>query len=231
MITENKGLRVEQTRTKLIVDHNGEDLTFLHPAYGPNNYATTEKQIKEEGLVAPTIAKMASFLYGTHQNPEERFSKGIINLSKTNWLWAFTGSLYIPKEGVYIQDNPEVKEGMPFMDKSELVKKLEVNDPSVRFIPFGFKTGEMSPLDLSKNSYIISLAGEEGAEKLAEVADKYKSNPCLWSFESVEQSLTRVSALYSYWYGRRLDVGGDYLGDNRIGYAFGVQKTGEARQI
>src|SRR3989344_1735877 len=118
---------------------------------------------------------------------------------------------------------------MPFMEESDLARRLEEGDEGVIYVPFGFKTGEMTPLELAKNAYVKALAGAEGAEKLAEVADKYKKNPYLWSFESVERPLTRVSALVSGWVlDYRLCVGGGSDGDYRDGYAFGVSKAGEA---
>ena len=142
---------------------------------------------------------------------------------KDGRLWAFTGSLYFPK-GAYVQNNPETRDGMPFMEESDLIKRLEANDTSVRFVPFGYETREMTSLKLAKNPYVIALAGEEGAEKLAEVADKHKKHmPCLSSFDSVDKPLTRVSVLSSVWnFGRRLFVG-DYRGNVSGGYAFGVQ--------
>ena len=116
------------------------------------------------------------------------------------------------------------------MDESTLVKKLEANSPEVRFVPFGYQTESMSSLELSKNPYIIALAGEDGAEKLAEVADKHSKKPYLWSFNSVSQPETRVSALYSYWdLGSRLFVDGYDRGGNRYGGAFGVQVAPQAR--
>ena len=111
----------------------------------------------------------------------------------------FTGTLYVPDKGAYVQDNPQIKDGMPFMVESELVKKLEDNDPTVRHAPFGFKTRAMTPIQLARNPYVIALAGEEGAEKLAQVANKHKKKSYLWSFNSVDSPIIRVSAFGSSW--------------------------------
>tara|TARA_Y100000310_G_scaffold339280_1_gene431512 strand:- start:19860 stop:20570 length:711 start_codon:yes stop_codon:yes gene_type:complete len=227
--TQNKGLTVEEGRTKLHSTHNGERLTFVHPEYGPNTYANVGQQIQEAGLRKPTMAETASLVYDAF-NSDDKYSKGIRETMKNRWLWGFTGTLYVPGEGAYIQDDPETREGMPFMDHSELVEKLEAGDPSVRHVPFGFQTGTMSTLELSRNAYIKALAGEEGAEKLAEVAERHKGKPYLWSFESVSRPATRVSGLNSGWDlgDHRLGVGGSDRG-GRDGYAFGVQEeTGEA---
>ena len=175
-------MKVEEGRTKLIVKHKGENLTFIHPPFGPDNYSNVEDQIKaakEIKLERPTMTQTAS-LVNTAFNSEDKYSNEIKEIMRTNWLWAFTGILYVPKEGAYIQDLPEVKNGKPFMEKSDLVKKLEENDPSVRFVPFGFKINEMTPRELAKNKFIIGLTGEEGADKLAETAGKFsRLNPYL----------------------------------------------------
>lgn len=226
---QTKSLRVEEGRTKLITTHNEKDLTFLHPAYGPNNYANVGEEIERDGLATPTMAETASLVHGAF-NSDDKYSKKIKDIMRKERLWAFTGNLYILNKGVYVKDNPEIRDGMPFMEESELVKRLELDDPSVRFVKFGYEIGEMTPLKLGRNKYVIALAGEEGAEKLAEVANKHKYKPYLWSFKSVDQPLTRVSTLDSDWGldDGRLGVDGNCFGDDRYGYAFGVQKTDEA---
>src|SRR3989344_8373258 len=159
---------------------------------------------------------------------DDKYSKEIREIMKNYWLWAFTGNHYIPGKGVYIAPDPEIRNGRPFMEESELVKRLEAHDPSVRFVPFGFKTGEMTPNELSRNPYILALVGEERAEKLVEIASKHKNKPYLLGVTSVDRPSTRVSALYSDWLDRRLDVDGlrGYVTD---GCALGVlEKTGKA---
>ena len=190
--TRNQSLRIKEGRTELIVNHNGEDLTFIHPSYGPNDYANVGNSIEQAGLRRPTMAETASLVYTTF-NSDDKYSKEIKDLMEKIWLWAFTGSLYIPR-GVYIQDDPEIRNRMPFMEESDLVKRLEANDKNVRFVPFGFKTESMTSRELEKNPYVIALAGEEGASKLAEVADKHRNErPYIWSFETVDRPLTRVA--------------------------------------
>ena len=81
----------------------------------------------------------------------------------------------------------------------------------------------MSSSELAKNPCVIGLAGEEGAEKLARIADKDSDKPYLWSFESVDENKTRVSSLDS----GCLDLRLYYLGGSGYGRAFGVlEKTG-----
>jgi len=225
---------IRKGRIEIDVPHNEDKLTFIYPAKGPGTYTQVAEAIDQEGLARPTLAETASILYpgfcDENAMKEPEFAS-IRQLMKDNWLWAFTGILYVPNEGAYIQENPEIRNRMPLMDKSELVRKLEESDPSVRHVPFGYQIKKMSPVELSKNPFIIGLAGEEGADKLAQIADKHKRKSYLWSFKSVDQETTRVSGLISCW---DLDVlglfvGGDSRGDGRYGFGFGVHKnTGEA---
>ncbi len=220
MKTQNK-LKVKEGRTELTVNHDKEDLVFIHPYFGPNTYTNVKGLIEEAKLEKPTMSQTAS-LVNSAFNSDEKYSNEIKKLVKEKWLWAFTGILYVPSEGAYIQDIPKIKNGMPYMDKSDLVKKLEEKDSSVRFVPFGFQIESMKTSELAKNKFVQALASEEGADKLAEIADKFDKNPYLWSFKSVDELTTRVSALLSDWGSDRgLDVGGVIHGNGRYCYAFG----------
>ena len=204
---------VKEGRTELTVKHNGQDLTFIHPAYGPDTYATVGRLIEENGLIRPTMAQTASLVHTVFDRYEDIYDFAYDNeyainirkiMRKLEGLWAFTGSLYVPKKGVYVQDNPEIRDGIPFMDESELIRKLEANDPSVRFVPFNrFNIGKMTASKLLENEYLIALVGEEGSEKLAEVAGKFKYNPYLWglaySYNVQEPFKIRVSSISILW--------------------------------
>jgi len=221
-------MKIEEGRTELTVNHQGRDLKFVYLTYFPGNYANVSDKIESAGLVTPTMAETASLVYGAF-NSDDKSSwdvrREIKNAMRYASLWAFTGSLYVPGKGAYIQDNPRVRGGMPFMDESDLVRRLEANDPGVRFVPFGFKIGDMAASELAENQYIIGLAGEEGAVKLAEVAGKHRYNPCLGSFESVDTPQTRVSDLNTYEHlGDGLNVCGRNRG-NGLGYALGICKS------
>src|SRR3989338_2647293 len=229
--TQNKTLRIKEGRTELTADHLGRDLTFIHPHFGPDTYANVGSQIEQADLIRPTMSQITSLVH-TSYNSNDRYSKEIVELMKDAYLRGFTGSHYVPNKGAYIQEDPQIRNGMPFMDESDLVRKLEANDPNVRFVPFGFKTEEMTPIQLANNDYVKALVGEEGAEKLAEISDKHRYKPYLYSFESVDEPLTRVSALLSNWnLDDRLYVLGNYHGFNWYGYSFGVSRTGEASRV
>ena len=213
---------IKQGRTEIDIPHQGRKITFVFSEFGPDTYANVGNAIEQAELTRPSLAETASLLDRVYDNKDHNYaSQEFSHIRKrmnSNWLWAFTGTLWTP-EGAYIQDDPKTREGMPFMDQSELVKKLESKDPSVRFVPYGFKIGRISSLELSKNSYVIGLAGEEGADKLARVADTFRRQPCLYALINVTEPKTRVTALDSFWcvVDRRLDVDGDRGGGNSCG--------------
>ena len=218
MKTQTKPLVVKEGRTELSTDNR----TFIYPALGPGNYEQVREQIDAAGLQRPTMADTADLVH-TAFHSDDKYSQEIRDIVKDRRLWAFERNLYVPK-GVYIY--PEPDNGRP-LNESELVERLEASDPSVRFVHFGFEIGEMRPMQLAKNDYVIALAGEEGADKLAEVADQFERKPYLWSFKSVNEPTTRVSALNSYWdFARRLGVYGNDHG-NWSGRAFGVRSARE----
>jgi hypothetical protein len=229
--TQTKSYEIRRGRTEIDVPHKDSTITFVYEKQGPDNYVGVAESIDNSGLARPTMAETASLVYQAFLAKEEPEFLDIKDMMKHSWLWAFTGTLLVPKKGAYIQDDPEIRDETPFMRESELVKRLGSNDPNIRFVPFGFKTGKMPSLELAKNLYVIALVGEEGAEKLAKIADKHTDKPYLGGFESVNRPTKRVSALGSDWGlgGRRLFVvsgGFSYYRNN--GYAFGIQKTDRA---
>ena len=214
----------DQLRVKgreLTVKHLGEDLTFVYPPTSLGNYANTQRVIEEEGFLPPTMAQTASLVHAAFSS-EDRYSEEIKKLLKNRYLWAYTGTLTVPNKGLYIQDHPPIVNGMPNISSDDLERRVEEGE--LRFVPFGFKTGEMSPSDLAENPYVQALAGQEGAKKLVKVAGEYLKNPRLWALTDTNTTQTRVSVLGSGWDVDRLDVGGDDRGYGRLGCSFWVQK-------
>ncbi len=227
---ESKGLEVREGRTELIVPHLGERLVFVYPAKGPDTYFRIAEQLQETDLQQPTMEETASLVYAAWQNPDNKYSRDIIKKLKDFQLWGFTGILYVPDEGAYIQDNPEVREGRIYMDKEALEKRLKKGDSRVRYVESGaYRTGQQSGFNLERNQFVQALAGKEGAKKLAEVASKYRYSPYLVLENTIEES-TAVSALevaqlYSYSSGW-LDSGLQVLccSEAGLGFAFGVSR-------
>jgi len=227
-MTKNKGLKIREGKIYLDSQSKKGIVSFVSPAFGPGNYVNVGNSITEAGLEQPTMEQTVSLIYNAWQNPKEKYSSDVINKLKKNWLWAFNGLLYFPNEGIYIQDRPKIENGKILMDKKDLTKKLESNDSSVRFVPFdSFKKGFQSPLELAKNTFIQALAGKEGVDKLASVANRYKIKPYVWTINKndVNEMKIRVAGLNSV---RFFDFGrlivGCYCWDGGDGFAFGIHK-------
>ena len=227
-------------KSYLTVPHEGGELSFAYPAFR-GNYGNVAKQIDNEKLKRPNSSKTASLVYDAWKSPKEQYSSEIISILKDNCLWEFTGNLYLPKldeeinNGVILDlDSQNLKfneNGKLVMDKNSLVQRLKNNDSLVKFVPFGFKTGKQNLIEFEKNPYIQAKYGKEGAEKIAEIASKYKNKPYINSFNSVDQEEARMSALVRSWnFGGRLSVYGDYwYGYYYDGRAFGVCAPGKSQ--
>src|SRR3989344_4517044 len=196
------------------IPHEGGNLSFQHPAFKGTSRQVAE-QIDKEGLKRPNSPETASLVYDAFQNKDGKYESEIISILKDSWFWEFTGNLYLPSSneeinnGVILEHNPKITNGKLVMDKNSLIKRLKENDALVKFVPFGYKIEKQSSLELSKNPYIVARYGEEGAEKIAEVASKYENKPHVWSFNSVDEEKVRMSALNGGWvFAGRLYVGG-----------------------
>jgi len=210
-----KVLQKEGERTKLLVPHENGRTTFLRTHKDPEIHPYFEVQRKGDSnlITPPTMAETISLIYGAF-NSNNFYSREIRDMFTRRRIWGFTGNLFVPDEGVYIQDSPEICDGKLVMNKSDLVKKLEANDKNVRFVPFGYKIGDQTPRELRENQYILALAGEEGAEKLAKIANKHKDKPSLLLSDFHEGYLTGFAALTSEWWrANRLTIEGNYYND------------------
>jgi len=208
-------MKVEIGKTYLTgIPHEGNEITFQHPTFR-GTYGNVAEQIDNDGLKRPNSEETASLVYDAFQNSKGEYESEIIKILKDRWFWEFTGNLYLPKsteeisDGVILETNPKIVDGKLNMDKKSLIKRLQKNDPLVNFVPFGYKLGEQTEFELMKNPYIVARYGEEGAQKIVEIASKYQKNSKLWSFDSVNEEKIRMSTLYCDWYSGGLDVVGD----------------------
>ena len=184
-----------QSEVYLGVPHLNREITFVYPAKGPDTYLELATQLEQNNLSRPTMSQNSSLIHSVRQNPKERYSKEIMSTLKNSGLCCFNKILYLPNKGAYIQDNPEIKDIRIVKKKSDLFNKLDANDPSVRFVPFGYKIGIQSAKALEENAFVIGLAGEEGAQKLAEVSRSYKSDLCLSSLDNTDEKLISVAVV------------------------------------
>ncbi len=228
--------RVIRGRTELIVSHKDTGLSFIHPPEGPNTYQNVGEYIINKHLELPTGDQIASLVYAAFNSQEQEF-RNIQDLMKNQWLWVFNRNLWTP-EGVYVVQYPKGT-NQP-LNQSDLENRLngkEINrvrfseDETIRFAPKeSYHLENHTSQSLAEDGFIIASFGKEGAEKLSKVSEKFREEPYVWGTQT-DSPYQTVSALGSSWGGHRLLVVGDLHGDNRNGCAFGVQKTGEARQI
>ncbi len=192
-------------KNTLEVPHQGRNLSFALKPYGwinqrdsCDNYFNIEGRIKSGRLRVPTFAETVSLVYASlNFNGECHNEAARLAINPVFWLWASTANLYSREEGVYVQDNPRIEESELIMNRETLLKKLEQKDSSVRFVPFGFKERELTPRELEKHPLIVALAGEEGAEKLSQIArNKYfTGKPWLTSFELSYNSYSHIKEI------------------------------------
>ena len=220
---KNQGINAREIEKRIYLDflHENFIITFAHPPKGPNTYFKVREQLLKQELETPTTSQNISLVHAAWQNPKEKYSKEVIDIIRNRWLWCFTGILYVPNEGAYILDKPEVKDDKIIMNKSDLTKRLEEKDSRARFVPFGYKIGPQTIRELSKNKFLYNLVGEETTEKLAETCGEHKHKPFISSFNNIEEELVRVVA-FNYNPGLEwFYLLGDCYGSDRGGSSFG----------
>ncbi len=218
-------MKVETEITE--IPHKGGKLTFRSLPFRGNLRLITGS-LDSYGLKRSSSSEIASLFYYAFQNPKGEYESELIRVIKGDyWIREFTGNYYLPKSneeinnGVILESNPKITNGKLDMDKKFLIKRLQNNDSLVKFVPFGYKIGEQSASELMENSYIVERYGEEGAEKIAEIASKFKKKPRLHNYGFVNEEKVEMSALDGDGgYGDRLIIGGGYWDDN--GLAFGI---------
>jgi hypothetical protein len=186
------------------IPHEGKQISFEYPAYR-GGYGDVAENIDNAGLKKPFSQEIASLLYDSWRNPNGEYESKIINIPINDGILEFSGNLYVPRSnkevsgGLIIENNPKIANGRLVMNEDSLVKRLEENDPLVKFVPFGFKMGKQLPGELEKNPYIIAKYGEEGAHKLAEISSRYKLLPYvspLSPFKEMRGTKPRMSVIH-----------------------------------
>ena len=204
-------------RTELTVPHERGNLIVAHSQY-KGTRAQVETQMNQAGLRMPTSAETASLVYDAFLDKDNKYSQEIRQTLKDAWLWEREGNLYLAKNpGAEVHDgviiaNPELVDGQMVMDRSSLVQRLQDGDKDVRFVPNGAGF---------EQKYLTARYGEEGADKIDEVAKNYKKGLQIWTLDSVGKDVQKMSALSAWYFGGRLYVDGGWDGSNS-GRAFGV---------
>ena len=192
---------IEMMKRTIQVPHLDGRLKVAYPFF-KDNVIKSAKQMHDQGLEWINMSETISFLY--HNYVSHGICSGEVKKISKRPIFTSTMVLYSFKElGLFIQDNPKIGDNpefsggvLPFStddlimeDEESLIKRFGSREECgiiysdnglTRFVPFYFKTGEQSPLELSKNPLVIVLSGrsyEEGlmqADKIAHISSLYE---------------------------------------------------------
>ena len=208
-----------------------EGLVFNSKRVGPMNFNGLRNADYGQDFRMPTMPELVPLVYASLENKNYETAQNVIKTLKNHWITGNTGILYVP-EGMFVQDNPNIRNGKISMNKKTLKNKLGSyeekgvvfsEDKNVRFVPYGFKKESQTPLELSQNTGISALVnGQENAEKIAKASEHYKLKSYFWTLKNIDSPQARVADLDSYGFGNRLDViayDSEYCGNR---FSFGV---------
>ena len=218
-----------------------DGLKFNAKRVGPTTFSQLRQSDYGFGFRMPTMPELIPFVHASLENRDDEAAKSVIRTLRDYWLAGDTGILYT-LDGVYVQDNPEMKGGRVSMRQEILEQKLSSNnekngvfysdDGSIRLAFCRLEKGSKTPLGLSRNPMVIAFAGsEENAGKLEKISEHYKSNPWLHILDDIEKPKIRIAGLSS---GRRfgcdrLVVDGSLSEDSgRNSCAFGVSEDAKS---
>lgn len=219
--------KAEMELTEMEFPHQEKKPAARFPLFGPENSKTLLAQIKHEEFREPTFPELVSFIH-RYFNEEGRYAGKVREIMKTKYLIGFTGILYLPgsKEVRFI-DYPSF-ERRSVVDVDNLETRLRMRGSRAKVSLENVETGSL-PLDkIATNPLIIALCdGEEGAEKLAEIASWHPGKKChlfvpvITNFSSPQ---ARMPLLYSYDKGTSLTVSLNGSGCSINSYSFGLIK-------
>ena len=88
--------RIVRGRIELWVPHQGKEVAFAYPSFGPNTYQEVGSQILKSDQSLPTGDLTASLLHAAYCDPRvsaEPEFQDIQGKMKSNWLWAYNRNL------------------------------------------------------------------------------------------------------------------------------------------
>ncbi len=213
--------------SKMEFPHQEKVLTATFPFFGPANSRTLIAEIKHQKCIKPTFPELISFIHH-YFNRKGLQSEKIIEIMNTKYFAGFTGILYLPMEKeICFLDQPSFDRGS-LVDVDDLVRRQKLNEARSRVSLENVETGSVPWKKIAKNPLFIAVSGgEEGAEKLAELASKHSDKtghifvPKTSNFSSPQ---ARIVLLYSYKQGRSLTVSLNGSGYSTNSYTLGLVK-------
>lgn len=224
-------------RELLVIPHRKRDLTLSFPAFGPNNYRSNTKNMRES-YSHPVTGQIITFTPATTSKSISAVAYDFENMAKPQILdpkWLQTGYIIKTQEGIFT-NTTETNESRlkQLLNNTQKVNGIYLLDKEVAFAPYdSFERGVQ---DVDTFSYGgLARALEHTSNKIAKNLKKiasprfYKEGVNIWGFDSVNKPVQMVAGLVSYWGvdGNRLDVVGFDWDD--LGCAFGV--LNESRSI
>ncbi|MCX6749611.1 MAG: hypothetical protein NTW17_02605 [Candidatus Pacearchaeota archaeon] len=219
--------RIRQGRTEMDFPHQGKILTAVHPFYGPANSLTLLKQIggslgTPTYLRVPTSAELTSFVH-EYFGGAELHAQEVTRIVKDNYFRGFTGILTDPQKRIaHFIDYPEFDENSR-VNRDNLLNRLAESRAQV---DFEYLKGSVNIGKLAKHPYFVAWAGgEEGAEKLAELASKFPRNQVYIGFlnlKDLKEPKATVASLCLNWGDGRLVVNSCGSGGNPDSVSFGI---------
>jgi len=208
-------------------------LRFNAQRVGPKNFIGLRNADYGKGFRMPTMPEIVPLVHASLENKNDDITKDVIKTLEKHWLTENTGILYVLKK-MFVQDNPELKDGRISMNQEVLESKLGSHeekgvvfsdDRSIRFTSYDFKRGLQHPLQLYINKGIIALVGgEENSEKLAEVSGHYKASPYFGVLGYTSSPTIRVADMYIHHLINQLIIRANNDESFSDNYSFGVQK-------
>ncbi len=214
-------------QTEMEFPHQGKTLAGRHPFFGPANSKTLLDNIKHERYTEPTFPELTSFVHH-YYSENTPWAEEIKEIMTTKYFVGFTGILYLPKKKeVCFIDHPAFHRDA-VVDVDNLLSRLKLNEVRDRVPVDNTETGTVPWNKIAKNPFFIAVCGgEEGAEKLAEIASKHtdkKGHIFVPDISYFTAPQARIALLYSYDKGRSLTVSLNGSGYSINSYAFGLIK-------
>ncbi len=212
-------------QTEMEFPHQGKKLAARHPFFGPANSKTLLENIRHERYIAPTFPELTSFIHHYYDTNTPR-AEEIKEVMTTKYFVGYTGILYLPrKKEVCFIDHPAFQRDA-VVDVDSLLSRLKLNEVRARVPVDEIETGSLKWDKIAKNPFFIAVSGgEEGAEKLAEIASKHtdkKGHIFVPDISYFTAPQARIALIYSYDKGKSLTVSLNGSGYSINSYTFGL---------
>ncbi|MBI2630417.1 hypothetical protein HYW76_04925 [Candidatus Pacearchaeota archaeon] len=238
--------RAGRKNAELLIPHNKGVTAWDYPPYKPMGYCSVGDLILESKQEVPTGEDTAFLMYAAYNSKEPEF-RVIKKIMKRRWFWVYNVNTWTDR-GVYSMSDSKAigrrKNNRTSVEQLEamLIDGKELSWGGIRisqdgrtaFAPEGsYRLGEHTPESFAKDGLIIAIHGEEGADKMGEVAEKFRYGPAISGFD-LRDALPRksITALNGHhrirvhadnWYDSDwFDEFGDFNPLEHYGYALGI---------